>query len=413
MHRAAAVTLLALALTGCTPGARAPSPLAVREMTPGFLARVSAADPSLAADPAGRVALTWVSRDASDGDVFVSVSHDSGSHWTPPLRLNLTPGRVSSYTESRPVAAFGPRGQLVVAWAARRDTGEFADDIVARASEDGGLHFGPPLYVNDDASDPTSTYHGFVTVAALEDGAFMAAWIDGRTTAAEGEPGEPDAGEIWSALSRDGGRSWQPNARIADSVCACCRIELRSRGRDVALAYRGMRGNLRDPRIALSSDGGASFALDTLVSRDAWELDGCPSHGPSLALGPGGGLITWFTAGTGRTEGVYVADWRDDGRAGVPERLEAGLREPERPRLAGADDDVFVAALAVPLDDSTRRVWAVRRWREGAAPGEWTLLGAKARSGALAAAGPGTAWAAWTEDLGEGPRLRVARLSGR
>ena len=121
MKRLAAIAAL-LAVAGCA----APGPvdwLSVREVTPAFLtggADTSVADAALAADGHGRVALTFVTRDAHRPDLWLAMSRDSGLTFGRPVRVNIRPGSVASYPEGRPLAAFGPGGALAVAWAERR-----------------------------------------------------------------------------------------------------------------------------------------------------------------------------------------------------------------------------------------------------------------------------------------------------
>src|SRR5438045_1636120 len=134
----AALALLAALLAGCAPRPSGVPWAHVREATPAFLATALAADPSLAVDRSGRVALTWVTRDSSGdaGDAWLSVSADSGSHWSAPARLNLAPGTVSSYPESRPVAAWGRDGSIVAAGASKRTAHQaIVADLAARCSQ--------------------------------------------------------------------------------------------------------------------------------------------------------------------------------------------------------------------------------------------------------------------------------------
>lgn len=402
-----------LALAGCAPRTRAPQGPTVEDVTPAFLATRAAADPQIAAEP-GRVAITWAERSGEGWDAWFSASSDSGAHWSEPLRLNAVAGRVSSYAESRPALAMGPQGLVAVAWPAKRDSGEYADDVMVRASRDGGATFGAPQLANDDHGDPRSTYHGFLALDARPDGAWIVSWIDGRTAAAAGQEGEPVAAEIWSSTSSDGGRSWSANVRVADSVCACCRVAMRAgQGNRVALVYRTARGNRRDPRLALSRDGGASWPLDTLLSDDGWLLNGCPSHGPAVSLFAGGGHVAWYTGAAG-SEGVWAATWRDDGGVEMGRHaFTEGLREAERPLLAGWGRGALAGVLGRPEADTSRRVFAVRALGEDGGGSPWTLLGARAKTAALAADAPRHAWACWVEQTGDGPRMRVARLAMR
>lgn len=409
--RVAAIALLALVVIGCVPRPRGERPFAVTEVTPAFLSRMSAVDPALAVH-GERVALTWVARQDDGGaDVWLAMSADSGATFGEPRRLNPANGRVSSYAESRPVVALGADGLVIVAWAAKRDSGEYADDIVARTSRDGGASFDPPAFVNDDHADPRSTYHGFLALDLSPEGAATLAWIDGRAAAATGVVGEPASCEIMTSTSRDRGATWPANVRAADSVCSCCRLALRSdAGGRVALAYRTSRMDLRDPRLALSRDGGASFALDTLLFADGWRLSGCPSHGPALSLGPGGGHVAWYS-GADEREGVHVARWRNDGAlATPPHHLDVDLRKAGRPMLASFGRDAVAGLLGEPAADSTRRVLGVRVVHENGRLGAWALLGLRAKTAALAGDGGARVWAAWSDETPEGPRLRVARL---
>lgn len=416
------VLLFALSVAasaGCTP---APPPgdwATVEDATPLFLAGTSGADASVAADAHGRVALTWVTRDTLGAtDLWLSVSTDSGTTFAPPQRVNLQPGRVASYPESRPVAAYGPAGRLLVVWSTARDSGAYASDIVARSSRDGGRSLGPEQLLNDEAGDARSPYHGFAAADWLSDGRAIVAWIDGRGTQLAPGEDEPHTAEIFMDVSADGGESWGTDRRVAGQVCPCCRLSLRAQGASaVALAYRGATGDLRDPRLAWSGDGGVTWRLDSLVSRDAWLLSGCPSIGPVTTLAREGrsGHYAWFT-GADAGAGVRTLDWRMAGDSaftwGAPVLHADSLREPTRPMLADAEGAPVLGVLARGTHADSPRLLALRPLG-GASRRDWLRLGSGVRSAALAPARGTAVWAAWTEDAGEGPRVRLARVRPR
>ena len=421
--------LLGLACWACASCAPRPSgtPWArVTEVTPTSLTSGMAADPSLAVDRAGRVALTWVTRDSAGADAWLSVSADSGGHWSDPTRLNPSPGTVTSYPESRPVAAWGRDGLLVAAWAERRaprhGTG---DDLGVRVSADAGRTWGAMRLVNDDRTDPTSGYHGFAAAAVLPDGRPMVAWIDGRMSA--GLEDEPALAEIYASTTSDGGATWSADTWVAGDVCACCRITLNSAQRadgaiDVAIAYRGATSDLRDPRVVVSHDGARRFVLDTLISVDRWKLPACPSVGPSLTLENGGGQYLWYTGESpvdsllpGRpAPGVYLVPWRADvGATGLKRELADSLAEASHPMLASLGRGTLVGALGETPEATSRKVLALRRLEPDGALTRWLFLGSGVKSGAIAAFGAQGAWAAWCEPGDGQPRVRVARLSVR
>jgi len=420
-----AVALLAGFAGACAPARDGAAPWSqVFEATPPFLVAEGAGDPALAVDHGGRVALTWVTRSEQGADAWVSVSADSGGHWSEPVRLNPVAGFVSSYPESRPVAAWGRDGLLVAAWAAKRERGN-GDDLGVRASADGGRSWGTMSLVNDDRSDPTSGYHGFAAIDVLPDGRPLVAWVDGRTSA--GLADEPEVAEIYTSTSRDGGATWSRDTWVAGDVCPCCRIAMKSAQEadgaiTVALAYRGATNDLRDPRVVVSRDGGARFTLDTLVSRDRWKLPGCPSVGPALTLAAGGsGHYLWFTGESldgqqqGRpAPGVYLVPWRVDAGASGPKRsLADSLLAPSRPMLASLGRGTLVGVIGSAPGPAKRNVLAVRRLEPDGTLSRWLYLGSRVKSADVAARGEEDAWAAWAEEAGAGTRVRVARLSAR
>lgn len=421
----AAVTLLALAVS-CAPRPSLVAPwTAMKELTPAFLAGPGAMDPSIAADAEGRLAISWVTRDSLGADAWVSVSADSGEHWSEPQRLNTRAGKVSSYTESRPVLAWSEDGVLIAAWASARDQGQNADDIAVRSSRDAGRTFGPVTLVNRDHDDPLSTYHGFAALTGLSEGGAMVAWIDGRVYAGPG--GEPERAEIFAAHTTDGGATWSADTLLAEEVCPCCRITLAHWQRadgddDVVLAYRGAFEDMRDPRIAISHDGGRSIALDTLVSEDRWKLPGCPSVGPAVSFGVNGNYVAWFTGESPEDDslpgrpapGVYLNAWLPrTGPMQAKIALDDSVHEASRPMLATFGSATLVGVLADAVGGPARRVLAVRTLESGGTRSPWLYLGAQVRGAALAASGGTRAYALWSEGEKASPRVRLMRLSRR
>ncbi len=411
---AIAVIAALAAFVACTPAPRAPRTprwADVLEATPAFLAGAPGFDPSLAATPGGRVALTWVTRDTSGADLWIAFSADSGGRFSAPTRLNLRRGRVASDPESRPVAVFAANGRVVAAWAAARDSGRFADDIVTRASDDGGASFGPETILNDDRALQGSTYHGFVALDATPQGRVFAAWVDGRATAlAAGEAG-PATAEVWSAASDDGGATWGANRRVAAGACPSCRVALRASASLVALAYRGVRDSVRDPRLAVSRDGGTTFAFDTLVSADRWRPAACPATGPALSLSRDGGWIAWCTGGAGAA-GVHACIWRAGrGATMTPAALDDTLRQCAHPLLVSMGSATLAGVLA--RAGASRRVLALRTLGAEGEFSPWLLLGANARSATIAPQDARHALAAWVEQSDAGPRVRVVRVTRR
>jgi hypothetical protein len=384
----------------------------VSEVTPPYLIDRAAADPAVAADRHGRVALTWVTRDSLGQDLWLALSSDSGLTFAAPVRVNPRAASVSSRAESRPIPVFGPGGELLVAWSERRGRDEGVADLVVRGSGDGGRTLSPVVVVNDDADDGKPVFHGFPALAFLPGGDVFAAWMDHRETGRAGGAEEGSA-SIFYARSRDGGQTWSDNASLTDRACPCCRpAALGDANGIVAVAYRTANHGLRDPALAVSRDQGMRFSLDTVLVADRWRMRACPVDGPALATdGDGAGHYAWYSGAAG---GAWIAPWRADGGIGGMRRpLSDSLAHSGHPRLARLGLSTLIALEGRPRADSTRGVVAVRVLDPGGRLSPWLFLGADASDGWIAATDDRSAIVCWRDGDEPGGRVRVARLTRR
>jgi hypothetical protein len=399
--------LLALALTGCARTRHPGDWAAVREVTPAPLGQRAATDPTVATDTAGHVALTFVTRDNEGArDLWVTVSRDGGASFTAPQRLDPVEGLVSSYSESRPLAVWGPGGRLAVAWSRLRSDSGLTSDLVVRSSADQGATFGPPVVVNDDSLE-TGLFHGFPALAYLGDGALFAAWMEGGTGS-----GDEGAGSLVSATSRDGGITWSANTVVSDSLCPCCRsCALAFDGGRVALLWRGAASNVRDPLMAFSTDDGATFGPARPLGSDGWVLEACPSDGPVMSANDDAGVAAWSTGVA--PAGLRLAPWRFGmGVTGLARPLLDSLAQAAHPHVAPLGASTLVVAQGLPAGDSVS-VIAARVLDPDGSLTPWTFLGAGARDAWVAPLGRGAALVAWVEGDRPRSRVRLARLERR
>ncbi len=236
-----------------------------------------------------------------EGDyVLLHKSRDGGASWSLPVKVNAEPEPISADGENRPKVALARDGAVLVSWTrplAKSYTGE-----IRFARADDGHSFSAPTTVHRDRSEIT---HRFDSLLVTGSGRVFVTWIDKRDQeAAKAAHAEYRGAAIYAAVSDDGGRSFAPEVKVADHSCECCRIALAEDvdGAPLVLWRHVFEPNERDHALAKL---GADAAPDRVerATFDRWKIDGCPHHGPSLAVAADGTRhAVWFNqrAGEGR-----------------------------------------------------------------------------------------------------------------
>lgn len=239
---------------------------------------------------------------AADGRVFVvyaventircATSADGGRTFAPPATVGTVPALALGKRRGPRVAA--TNGAVVVT-AIGGQQGKFRDgDLLAWRSTDAGRSWIGPVRINGEEGSAREGLHG---MAAGPDGAVCCAWLDMRGAGTE----------IYGAVSRDGGATWEPDLlvyrspnRPKPSVCECCHPSVAfAPDGTLAIMWRNQLAGSRDLYLARSSDGGRSFGLAEVLGEGTWPLDACPMDGGAVAVGPRGEVETvWMRAGS-------------------------------------------------------------------------------------------------------------------
>lgn len=276
---------------------------------------------------------------APDGSLLVAAkqgehvmlyrSTDEGRTWSPPSVVNAQPEAISADGENRPKIAFAADGGLLVSWVHPFPKSNTGSVRLARA--DDGQRFAPPLTVHRDTAIIT---HRFESMLALPDNRVILAWIDKRDLEAAKAAKSPYRGAaIYAAMSTDGGRSFQPEYKLADHSCECCRVTsaIDRDGAPLFMWRHVFAPNERDHAITrLKPDGTAEDVQRATFDR--WKVDGCPHHGPSLVVDEKGVRhAVWFNQKDGEGRVFY-------GKPEISGKNEiAGQRTVGGPRAAHAD----------------------------------------------------------------------------
>jgi hypothetical protein len=267
------------------------------------LSCATTATPAFARD--STVWLAW----SAGGRVIVGHSGDLGHSFETVAPINREPDRIDNGPDARPKIVVDGKNRIVVAYAVFQDD-RYNGRVMVSRSTDGGASFAAPYPITEDR-----TSQRFETLALDPDGDLFAAWLDKRNAAAARAAGTAYPGAALAfSWSSNGGESFAP-ARVAqNNTCECCRLSVGFLGpqRPVVLFRNIFGANTRDHAALVFKDRDTPGPLHR-VSTDDWQIDACPHHGPSVAVGADGAIhAAWFTSGKVR-QGVFYARSTDGG----------------------------------------------------------------------------------------------------
>jgi hypothetical protein len=287
------------------------------------------------------VAVAWGAAADGNGDVFLAVSRDGGGTFGAPVMVNTVAGdaRISGEIPPRVVvrATSGAVPDLWVAWNAR----DGGTSIRAVRSRDGGRTFTAPTTLQAPGAAGDRGWHASTLDAG---GNLHTIWLDHRELAADkdkhsGHKGEHDG----VAMAQKSSLYYGParagaERQLFKGVCYCCKSAMVATpdGALMAAWRHVFEGNMRDIAFTVSRDGGKSFSPLARVHEDKWSINGCPDDGPAMAVDAAGTVhLVWPTVLNG-TEGALHYAMSTDGRSFTPPvRVPTlGSPKPSHPQIA-------------------------------------------------------------------------------
>ncbi|MDT8428301.1 MAG: hypothetical protein RQ757_06005 [Pseudomonadales bacterium] len=361
--------------------------------------------PSATLDEQGHLWVTFV----QDKQVYVARSADKGVSFEPPVRVTPAPEDAEFNGENRPKILVHRKadGQQVVllSWTTRTSA-NFTGEIRFSRSTDGGKTYTPPRTINDDN---LVTGHRFDSLFLSEAGTLYLTWIDKRDLEASLQQDQDYAGAaIYYAVSRDLGKTFSQNYRVAHNSCECCRIAMAPYGKDqVSILWRqifseaGTDAQIRDHAIAvLAADGTVSY--QQRASFDDWQINACPHHGPTMIAATQGDdyHMSWFSAGNNNRGITYARLDLSEGKHSQLMTVDASPGA-GHPFLARQTDTLFLVWKT--FDGSHTRLQLIRSNDEGQSWTETeTLLHTTENSDhpLLVSSAEGVFLSWWTQELG-------------
>ena len=224
--------------------------------------------PQIAVAPSGRIHVVF----GKDNAIYHTASTDE--------RTFSLPVKVGELDKLALKMRRGPRvavaGQRVIVTAISHQDGM----LHCWNSADDGKMWKEQAPLNSPAG---SAREGLHAMAGDGRNLIAIAWLDLRNKGTE----------LWSRVSRDGGTTWGAETRVYASpdghICECCHPSLAAGPKgEIAALWRNWLDGSRDMWLAVSHDGGRTFADARKLGPGTWQLKGCPMDGGAVAFADNG-----------------------------------------------------------------------------------------------------------------------------
>lgn len=284
-----------------------------------------------------------------DGFVMVDTSHDLAKTFSSAITINPEPQKIGVDGDARPKIAIAANGNIYLTWTqalAKPYTGY----IWFARSTNAGRSFERPYLVHTDRAEIT---HRFDAIAVANTGRIYVAWVDKRDLeSAKLTKANYEGAAIYTAVSDDQGASFQPEQKLADNSCECCRIALATTqdGQAVAMWRHLFEGGVRDHAIMQFGQGLTSNSGVHRASFGHWKIDACPHHGPAIARGDQNGKtwgwhMAWFDGASDTSKmGLYYARMDSEAWVSSPaKRFGDANQQAGHPALLSQGEQVWLA----------------------------------------------------------------------
>jgi hypothetical protein len=274
--------------------------------------------------PDGTLWLAWM----AGGQISVASSKDAGRSFSAPAQVTKERLNLDWGPDARPKIVVDRKGGITLAFSIFRDKA-FNGQVLYTRSADGGKSFSELRPIT-----PSNESQRFEALALDAEGSVFAAWLDKRNRVPAQRSGQKYEGAgLFFASSNDGGVTYSEARLAQDNTCECCRLGLAfaGPGRPVVVFRNIFEGGVRDHAIITFADPTTPGEVHR-VSRDDWQINACPHHGPSLSISPAGTYhVAWYTNGKVR-KGLFYARSRDGGKTfSTPVPIGEPARNPTRP----------------------------------------------------------------------------------
>ena len=325
-----------------------------------------AAAPDIAINSKGDIAVLWVDRSPQETqggahnhdrhiavtDVYVAISKDGGISFAAPVKVNASAGAVWGQQVSRPRIVGTPNGTWHVSYAANDLHPTLKKTLLTThytRSGDAGQSFEAPKRLSAISDqDMSGVIHGgfasaaaFGTIAAAPDGSVHVYWIDTRHM----QP-DSDSGALYSALSRDDGKTFAIEKQLVDtSVCPCCQLTAVANSKSEILlgSRRVEKDSFRPATVMTLSPTDTALHDRQAIGGAPWQIAGCPLK-PTVVAVHDQHVFAAVHNGGEETPGVIFSVSNDSGKSFKPQGIvHPNAAVSDAPTIAANGSRVLVA----------------------------------------------------------------------
>jgi hypothetical protein len=306
------------------------------------------AEPNLSTGPDGRVYLSWIDAADTMSSLKFSVLGENQA-WSPAGLIAQGEHWFVNSADFPSLIAL-PDGTMAAHWLADNPEGSEAYNIHLSMSHDGGKTWSKPIIPHRDRSE---NEHGFASLIAAGSGELGVLWLDGNKI--KDEVG--DMALNYTTVGVDGkvGKETVLDTR----VCECCQTSAAPTPDGIIVVYRDRsEKEIRDISFALHTKDG--WSKPEALSKDNWQISGCPVNGPSVSTSGSHAAAAWFTAPNDVSQ-VNVALSSDGGKTfGSPIRIDGGKPVGRVDVVALSSGDALVSWLEQAAEGTQVRIREIR-----------------------------------------------------
>jgi len=257
--------------------------------------------PTLAADPQGKVYLTWYGRGTQKGETKLQQKVWTGEAWSQTQTVAAGGGWMVNWADFAKFS-IDESGSAMVTWLAGAH-GHGGYGVMYQKRREAGAGWTEPRALHQDKD---AVEHGFVSLLPLDDGNFFATWIQ---STAKGPPTDLR----FATYSPTG---VPHEEQVLDTrICDCCATAaVRLDNGEVLIAYRNRsEAEVRNIQMLRGlPEAGSEWTSPKFEEPQDWMTASCPVNGPVLTAQGQFVLLAYYHQGP-KGQGQVKYSWSNDG----------------------------------------------------------------------------------------------------